>query len=146
MFISVLLIARRMPFVQRISLSLLIPYIFMVIVATLIVRKPLDEPSIILTPFVSFKEALTNDFWEFEIRGNILLFVPIGFLLSMVMNRTKVLPIILGTSLSICIEIVQLLTRCGTCEVDDLISNFFGVLIGYIIYLPVRMLRELDSE
>lgn len=142
MFVGVLLIARRLPIVQRISLSLLIPYTFMIIVATIILRTPSMERSVILTPFVSFKEALTNDFWDFEIKANILMFIPFGFLLSLTINRLNGIPLLVGFLLSAAIEVVQYFTHRGVCEIDDLITNFMGILIGFIIFMPVKMILD----
>lgn len=136
--------ARRLILIRRIGLSLLVPYIYLVIVATIIARIPAEESNIILIPFSTYREALINDFWEFEIKANILLFIPVGLFLSMILNHSKYLPLFFGTMVSVIIEIVQLVTRRGTFEFDDLISNFFGVLIGCIIYLPFRMLAEID--
>jgi len=142
MFVGVLLIARRLPIVQRISLSLLIPYIFMIIVATIIVRSPSAERDVVLTPFISFKEALTNDFWDFEIKANILMFIPFGFLLSMVINRLNSIPLLVGFIFSVTIEFVQYFTHRGVFEIDDIITNFMGILIGFIIFMPVKMILD----
>ena len=146
MFVGVLLIARRLPIVQRISLSLLIPYIFMIIVATIIVRSPVAERGVVLAPFVSFKDALTNDFWDFEIKANILMFIPFGFLLSMAINRLNGIPILVGFLFSIMIEVVQYFTHRGVFETDDIITNFMGILIGFIIFMPYGLLAEIEEK
>lgn len=143
MFVGVLLIARRLPLMRGFGLSLLLPYLFMVIVATLVLRTPSEDCKIMLIPFQTFEEALTNDFWEFEIQANILLFIPVGLFLSMTLDRSKYLPIVIGVSISFAIEVTQLITHRGTFEIDDIITNFFGVLIGYIIFAPFRMVGEL---
>lgn len=142
MFAGVFLIARRVPLLRRICLSLLIPYLFMVIVATIITRTPTEQPNVVLTPFVSFKEALTNDFWDFEIEANILMFIPFGFLLSMVINRLNGIPLLVGFLFSVMIEVVQYITHRGVFETDDIITNFMGILIGFIIFMPIKMLQD----
>ena len=142
MFVGVLLIARRLPIVRRISLSLFIPYSFMVIVATILTRTPSENPSVLLTPLVSYKEALANDFWDFEIKANILMFIPFGLLLSMVINRLNMIPLVTGLLFSVTIEVVQYLTHRGVFERDDIITNFMGILIGFIIFLPVKMILD----
>ena len=35
---------------------------------------------------------------------------------------------------SLCIELIQLITKLGVFDVDDIIMNTFGGMIGYIIY------------
>ena len=146
MFVVVLLMARRLPIIRRISLSLLIPYIFMVLVATIIVRTPSEEPSILLTPFRAFKEAQTSDFWDFEVRANILLFIPVGFLLSMTINRINGYPLLLGVLFSITIEIVQYFTHRGVCETDDVIANSIGLLMGYVLFLLFKAIELLIKK
>ena len=114
----------------------------MIIVATIIIRTPSAESSVVLTPFVSFKEALTNDFWDFEIKANILMFIPLGFLLSMTINRLNGIPLLVGFLFSVTIEVVQYFTHRGVCETDDLITNFMGILIGFIVFMPVKMILD----
>ena len=142
MFVGVLLIARRLPLIRRISLSLLIPYLFLVAVATILSRAPSEDPQLALTPFASFKDALTDDFWNYEIRANILMFIPVGFLLSMVLGRTCGISLPIGLLCSFIIETVQYFTHRGVFETDDLFSNFMGVLIGFIIFLPTKYIMD----
>lgn len=69
--------------------------------------------------------------------GNILMFVPLGFLIPLLfkkMNRWFYV-LVIGFSCSLMIEIVQALftlTRRGT--VDDLFFNTLGALLGYISF------------
>jgi glycopeptide antibiotics resistance protein len=39
------------------------------------------------------------------------------------------------------IELLQLFTLTGVCDVDDLILNMTGVLIGYIAYRIVSLAK-----
>lgn len=72
---------------------------------------------------------------------NVLLFVPLGFLLPLVWAKTdRVLTIIVsGFSLSLLIEMFQLLNNRAT-DVDDLIMNVLGAVLGYLLFkLFVRL-------
>ena len=91
--------------------------------------------SIILEPFWSYKEAAVNDFTSFEVQANILLFIPIGFLLPTFVKRK---PLLWGVGISVFIEIIQLITLRGTCETDDVISNTIGMLIGYCAFIVCK--------
>lgn len=142
MFVGVLLIARRLPLARRISLSLLIPYVFMMAVFTVLLRVPSAEREVMLTPLASFREALTSDFWYFEIKGNILLFIPFGFLLSMVVKRLNGIPLLAGFLFSAMIESMQYFTHRGVFETDDLITNFIGTLIGFVMCIPVKLILD----
>lgn len=65
---------------------------------------------------------------------NVLLFVPIGFLLSFINTKRKMWKIALfGFGLSFCIELTQLIAKRGFCEFDDLFHNTLGCLLGYVL-------------
>lgn len=88
-----------------------------------------------MTPFWSYKEMSIDDFMYFEVRANVLLFIPIGFLLPM---NVKKWPLLCGIGFSLVIEITQFITHRGTCETDDVISNTIGFLIGYAIVMTLK--------
>ena len=142
MFIGVLILARRLDLVRRIALSLLIPYLFLTIVATVITRSPSAEAQIMLEPFRTYRHYYTDDFTWFEIRANVLLFIPIGFLLPMVIKKPVWLPPIIGIGISVIIELIQLITHRGMCETDDVISNTIGFLIGFAV---IRLIKGIVS-
>ena len=91
-----------------------------------------------LIPFRSIGEQL-NHFLEgwarFNLLGNIIPFVPFGFLLPMISEKansfTRVL--FVGFGFVLLVEIFQFFTRLGSFDVDDVILNMFGILIGYSI-------------
>lgn len=68
--------------------------------------------------------------------GNIVLFIPGGYLLPKVFPRFRTFWrfLLLGFSLLIAIETIQLFSLRGRLDVDDLILNLFGLLLGYIFY------------
>lgn len=67
---------------------------------------------------------------------NIAAFVPFGFFLPIIRPKNKKLfhIFILSLELSLAIEILQLLFRVGIFDVDDLIMNTLGGVLGYGIY------------
>lgn len=77
--------------------------------------------------------------------GNIIMFMPLGFLLPIlypVLRRSWLL-IITSFSISLLIELTQALftlTRRGT--VDDLFFNTTGAIIGYVLYVTLNLLRK----
>lgn len=89
--------------------------------------------------FVPFKEIfryeLGSKVFIHNIIGNIILFIPFGFFVSTILKTKKVLPILfLSLVTSSVIEYTQLLIG-RTFDIDDIILNLCGSLIGYIIYL-----------
>ena len=65
--------------------------------------------------------------------GNIIMFIPLGFLLPKVFPKLSSLPrVLLTTAIIITIvEIIQLFTLVGSCDIDDLILNVIGSAMGY---------------
>lgn len=68
--------------------------------------------------------------------GNIAAFVPFGFLLPMICRRgRKLFYCTMMTALfSLAVEVVQLFTRVGAFDVDDIFLNTIGGLLGFIGY------------
>lgn len=75
-----------------------------------------------------------------NVYGNILAFLPFGFLGPMVLKRLrKLIPLfIYSTLFSFSIEAIQGLLGVGVVDVDDLILNVFGALIGFCLYVLMR--------
>lgn len=67
---------------------------------------------------------------------NIIMFMPFGFLLPLIWERyRKVWKVVLvGAGFSLAIEMGQLLNR-RVSDINDLLMNTFGVLIGYVIWI-----------
>ncbi len=91
-----------------------------------------------LIPFRSISPYLRNitEPYAFKnILANILVFIPLGFFVTNKNSKNvfKALIICLGVILSI--ECIQLLFKIGFFDVDDIILNFLGALIGLIINL-----------
>ena len=68
--------------------------------------------------------------------GNVVMFIPLGFLLPKVSPRQRRLwRTLLTTALIIVlVEMLQLFSLRGSCDVDDLILNVLGAAIGYGVY------------
>ena len=65
--------------------------------------------------------------------GNIVLFIPYGFLLPILYKVKGKYVVLLGLSLSLFIELFQLFLPRWT-DIDDIILNTFGTFIGYLLY------------
>ena len=71
-----------------------------------------------------------------NIIGNVVAFIPFGIFLPVLSHRRikLIATTLYSFSLSLAIELTQLITMVGSCDVDDLILNCLGGLTGYIIY------------
>ena len=66
---------------------------------------------------------------------NVILFMPLGFFLPLLYKEYKTIGkvTLAGFILSLSIELVQLFGR-GATDINDLITNVIGTIIGYAIY------------
>lgn len=102
--------------------------LFLMLYSTVIGRESQPYHDYHLIPFWSF-HAIQEGFIEtlYEKIYNVIFFVPYGCLLGF---RSFKKSILIGCATSVFIELLQLITRTGTCETDDVICNTVGVLSG----------------
>ena len=97
-------------------------YILIILWITLFSREPMTT------------RIFRGLFWEIEmgywnnIIQNILLFIPLGFLIGGKRG------IVAGALLSIGIELTQYIAVLGYCELDDVLNNTIGAAIGALLY------------
>ena len=92
-----------------------------------------------LIPFKEmFRYQIGSRLFIKNIVGNVLLFLPYGYFVSYYLNLKKLKPaIILTVIVSLTIECVQL--NIGrTFDIDDIILNTIGGIIGSMIYIIVE--------
>ena len=72
-----------------------------------------------------------------NLAGNIIVFIPFGFLLPYVLEKGRnFFVMLLNAFLFVLgIEIFQLFSAFGAFDVDDILLNCFGAVTGYLLYL-----------
>lgn len=67
---------------------------------------------------------------------NIMMFVPLGILLPMLFKKIRKLQYcaLTGFLCSCMIEVSQLVTQRGFCQLDDVITNTVGAVAGWMIW------------
>lgn len=103
-----------------------------------------------LIPFVEirrfwiYREQLGGFALFTNIVGNVLGFVPFGFILPVILPRFRngFLIILSGFSVSLTVEIIQLISRVGCFDVDDLILNTLGAAAGYLLFFICNYIRR----
>lgn len=108
------------------------------------------EPRYNLTPFLEIqrfwrhREALGFRVVFLNLAGNIIGFIPFGFILPILHSSLKHgwLVIWFGFMLSVVVECMQLLLRVGSCDVDDVILNTAGAAVGYLIFTICNAIRR----
>ena len=103
-------------------------YLFVILYLTFFGRTSLKKHSASLLIFNTYKYFLKSNYFHREILNNIFLFIPLGAITARL--RPKWSTILFSILLSAFIELLQFATKLGLLEVDDLISNSLGGLIG----------------
>ena len=123
---------------RSVARLLLVEWIILVLGMAAIFRGSSAERSINLVPLSSYFDYGENSYFMEKVALNILnvaLFVPVGFLLGCgFRNLTWKRALAVGAILSVFIELLQLISRRGLCEVDDVMHNVVGCMIGYGLY------------
>ena len=133
----------------------LIGYIFIIIYITVLGRldHPFDGIHYNLVPLWSL-ENIKLGYVEtiYDKINNVILFIPLGVLtggiissISFSICRLLCSSMVVGSLVSIFIEILQLLTKNGWCEIDDVICNTIGCVIGCLFMKILYMLYRLRS-
>ena len=119
------------------SLGLLIGYILLILVETVLIRKPFQGEHIKLELFWSWRA------WNVQrgqIIANVIMFIPIGILVGWLWKWRG---LFVAAGLSVGIEILQLVTSRGLCEFDDVFHNMIGAVIGIgIVMIGRKLLGE----
>lgn len=84
--------------------------------------------------FIMHFNSYNLDIFLYNILGNIIVFIPLGLLISCILRRKKnaIIVMIISLVFILCAETMQLVLRVGVFDVDDIILNLLGSYIGYI--------------
>jgi glycopeptide antibiotics resistance protein len=110
-----------------------------------------------VVPLSTLRFQIDGGITPFELRqivGNLLLFLPLGIYGPILTPRLRSLPAILliGAGLSALIELGQLVvaTLYGfpvrVADVDDVLLNALGVLVGYLLWRAWSATASVDSD
>ncbi|SDD85052.1 Glycopeptide antibiotics resistance protein [Paenibacillus sp. UNCCL117] len=128
--------------IQIITIFLLIMWFGTVMVLTMFSRGANFEGWINVRLFSGYKSAWYQ--WslsEFQlIIFNMLMFVPLGFLMPLLgMKTRRFMPVFfISLAVTIGIELSQMLSRRGIFELDDILHNTLGSLAGYFIMRAIQ--------
>lgn len=95
-------------------------------IGAVILENPLEN----LIYDITFVKTHVREIW-----GNILLFIPLGAGVDVLIKskHSVIITVISGMIFSICIEVLQLYTKCGYCEIFDVVLNCVGMAIGCLL-------------
>lgn len=128
---------------KKITIFLFVAYSVFIVYYTLLSRNVGETHRIELRFMWAYQEIFEGDpAWKEDIWyniGNIVFFVPFGFFYPK-QNWKAIL--ISGSVFSLLIEVIQYVGCLGLCELDDLICNSLGALIGFWIYQLAKKIYQ----
>jgi glycopeptide antibiotics resistance protein len=128
------------------SIVVLAAYLVLILALTLVLfRTPTHRPETNLRPFYAIVRDCRAGGRDFavNIAGNVAAFIPLGFLLPLAWRR----PVrawqvaLLAAVLSAAIEAAQYASARGVADVDDVLLNTLGGLLGYAAFRAWRRHR-----
>lgn len=97
-----------------------------------------------LSRYIKYRDVVGIDYFLINVVGNVVVFMPFGFFVPSLERKKhrsalEFLKItVMGFLFSLAVETVQLVTKVGCFDVDDLLLNTIGVAFGYICYRICR--------
>lgn len=101
-----------------------------------------SERTISIIPFKSIFDMISSDISLMRILenvlGNIIIFIPFGLLLPIILKKEYKNIVLCGIIFSAFIEIIQFIFGLGSTDIDDLLLNTIGVIIGYLLFITIK--------
>lgn len=160
-FISLLFLNKKNKLTLKYGICFTLMYVYAVLVFHItILPLPLDKSGVeSLSMFVTgnyiniipFKDISGYGWFSFfrQIVGNIIMFMPYGFLLQSITKNTQNIKTVAISAfkVSLLIETLQLIictfiikAPFRIFDINDLIMNTFGAIVGYIMYKNLKIL------
>lgn len=126
---------------RYVSGLLLCEFVFLIYASTVIFRESSEATNSHFTPLWSYRNCFHEG--EFlldpEVALNILVFLPVGFLLVLTIRGLSWWhTLLIGCGISVSIEVLQFILKRGLSEFDDVFSNTLGCLIGLGAYKMIE--------
>ena len=105
-------------------------------------------PFLEIKRFIIFRKKLGMTAVVVNLLGNIAAFLPFGFFLPFLSqkNRSFAYVTLISFEFSLLIECIQLVSKVGSFDVDDMILNTLGGSLGYLCFWVVRKWKKRRNE
>lgn len=137
--------AHAVPGTQLLLCFLVVVYFAMMFSITLFSREPGSRTGVDVKLFETWGNQWLPDRYFVE---NILLFLPFGCVLPIVWPQAEnVLTLALSACMiSIGIEMAQYITGRGYSQLDDIVTNTTGAVIGYLLFFIAAKIIRLSRK
>jgi len=99
--------------------------------------------------YLQYREQMDPESFFINIYGNVLAFMPFGCLAPIISRKRPhfLLVLLWSVALTLTIETTQLLLQVGCFDVDDMILNVIGGVLGYVSYRVLYgIIRKVGSR
>lgn len=136
---------------QRVLWALLAEYLFVMVCSTVVFRgvQSFTYARLELVPFWTYRAVLNHtpgvSVWDIVL--NVVLFLPLGFLLKLLFRSLPLGKMLLiSIACSLCIEFSQYVFEKGIAQFDDVMHNTIGAGLGWGIAKALVALTKRDSS
>ncbi|WP_432408136.1 VanZ family protein [Wukongibacter sp. M2B1] len=93
-----------------------------------------------ITNFIMHFKSYNLEVLLYNILGNIIVFIPLGLLISSILKEKKnaIKTMTVSLLFILCAETMQLVLRVGVFDIDDIVLNLVGCYIGHIGFRKIR--------
>ncbi len=109
--------------------------------------------SVNLVPFKTIEMYLTTTVLSDSVKilnlaGNVLIFTPLGFYLSVFSHKIHFFfRVLILLAVPVLVEVLQYVFKTGASDIDDVILNFLGGLLGmFICWVAERLFRRFHKS
>lgn len=122
----------------------MIAYILLVSMVTFFSREPGSRVGVDLQLFSTWGASTQEKAYVIE---NIIMFIPLGMLralrkTSLFRIKNVLKELCVYTGISCAIEGIQLVTGRGYCQIDDVVMNVLGGVLGYLLIRLLKLLFQ----
>ena len=130
------------PPIKLICLGLFAAYMYTLLQQTYFSRPPGSRSTVSLVLGETWQGSIQSKAYVIE---NILMMIPFGFLLPGILKPAENIfcCIPLGFFFSVNLEYAQFLSQRGHMQVDDVVMNVIGTVIGYLLFISVKLLGRI---
>ena len=129
---------------RKLAWLVAVAWVAALVYVAFVIRGPYAVPRVVFEPFHALRLFLRN-MSTAPLRGlgflegavlNLLMFIPVGYLVPVLWNRMNTLwkVLLFGFGLSLGVELLQLATLRGMFDLDDLMNNTIGAAVGWVCY------------
>lgn len=124
--------------------GLFVAYMYTLLQQTYFSRLPGSRNTVSLIFGETWQGSVQSKAYVIE---NVLMMIPFGVLFPNILKPVESIfcCIPLGFFFSVSLEYAQFLFQRGHMQVDDVVMNVIGTIIGYLFFVSIKLLRRLNK-